>query len=452
MSDKNTIVALATSHGESAIAVIRVSGPLSKEIAEAAFAPKLEAHPRLSRFGKYVSMTGAIIDECIYVFFKGKASYTGEDSIEISCHGNPLICNKIISDLYDRGCEAAAPGEFTRRAFLNGKIDLSQAEAVMSVISASSERALASANKLLSGELGKLVSEWSSKMLGLLAEIEAQIDFSDEGIIESDISHFKNEIDKLLSCLSNTANSARYGNLIRDGITVLILGAPNAGKSSLMNRLVGSERSIVCDEPGTTRDFISENFNIGNYRIRILDTAGLREDVKSAVEQIGIRKTMECLDIADLIVFVADSSTKEPVIPLGIMRRISPENTIVVLNKSDLPRVMDTDRFLEKFERVSISAIADSSREIVASAIIKFIEDKKIVPDKDLLIVGERQAELLMGACRSLTLAKEKISQIPLEFIAEMLRDSMENLSEIVGTFDNEKVLDKVFSNFCIGK
>ncbi len=452
MSDKSTIVALSTPNGESAIATVRVSGPLSKSIAEKAFTSRSKLAPRVSRFGEYIASSGDAIDDCVCVFFQGPESYTGEDSLEISCHGNPLIYNSIISDLHDRGCIAASPGEFTRRAFLNGKMDLSQAEAVMGVISARSQIELSSAQKLLSGGLGKLVSKWSEMTLALLSEIESQIDFSDEDIEIISITKIKDGVNELLHELETVADSAKYGNLIRNGITIAILGAPNAGKSSLMNKLTGYERSIVSDEAGTTRDFISESLGLKEYRIRILDTAGLRENTQSAIERMGVEKTIECLETADLFLLVVDTSTAEPTLPESVLKKLSPKNTLIIFNKNDLPCSFDTEKTFIGFDRVSVSLLQSSSRKILLEKIGSFLEKEKIVPPNELLIVGERHAELLTKACSALRSAKEDASKISLEFVAGILRGVLEDLSEIVGTFDNEKVLDKVFSKFCIGK
>lgn len=452
MGETSTITAFATPLSESAIAVIRVSGPDSHKIAKEAFGVKKELKARYSVFGVYKSISGDALDECLYITFKDKSSYTGEDALEIYCHGNPFIAKKIFSDLIARGCRQALPGEFTRRAFLNGKMDLTQAEAVADVISARSEIALNAAQKLLSGTLGKKISEWNEKIIRLLAEIESQIDFSDEEVPDLDRAYFEPKLSEIISELKNTENTARYSSAVHEGINVVIFGPPNAGKSSLLNVLVGEERALVSEEAGTTRDFISENINIGPYRIRILDTAGIREHAASKIEAAGIRRSIECMQKADFFIFVVDASVEAPEIGEEANALITPENTLLVLNKSDLGSVLEANGFLPGFERISLSLLDSGAYEALSEKILGVLKSKEIVPKDDVLIVGIRHAESLSRARDYLEEAIQSLGIVPLEFTANNLRSAMSELSEILGRFDNERILDKVFSSFCIGK
>lgn len=452
MGETSTITAFATPLSESAIAVIRVSGPDSHRIAIEAFSSKKELKARYAVFGIYKSVSGDALDECLYVTFNDKSSYTGEDSLEIYCHGNPFIAKKIFSDLISRGCRQALPGEFTRRAFLNGKMDLTQAEAVADVISARSEIALNAAQKLLSGTLGKKISDWNEKIVRLLAEIESQIDFSDEEVPDLDRHFFEPKLAAIISELKNTENTARYSSAVHDGINVVIFGPPNAGKSSLLNVLVGEERALVSEEAGTTRDFISENINIGPYRIRILDTAGIREHASSKIEEAGIKRSIECMKKADFFIFVIDASSEIPEISDEVRSLISTDNTLLVLNKSDLGLVRDADEFLPGFERISLSLLGSGVYELLSEKVLSVLKNKEIVPKDDVLIVGIRHAESLSCARGYLEEAIQSLGIVPLEFTANNLRSAINELSEILGRFDNEKVLDKVFSSFCIGK
>lgn len=452
MAKESTITAFATPLSESAIAVIRVSGPDSGKIAREAFGSKDIPKPRYSKYGVYRSASGEVIDECLYVFFNNKASYTGEDSLEIYCHGNPFIAKKIVSDLIDRGCRQALPGEFTRRAFLNGKMDLTQAEAVADVISARSESALNAAQKLLGGTFGKKISEWNEKITHLLAEIESQIDFSDEEVPDFDKDYFKEKIRSVIVDLKNTENTAKYSAAVHEGINVVIFGLPNAGKSSLLNTLIGEERALVSDEAGTTRDFISENITLGKFRIRILDTAGLRDDASSKLEKAGIERSLECMKKADFFIFVVDSSSAQPLINDAVKSLINPENTLIVFNKSDLAPGFEIEEFLPEYDRVPVSLLDSGAYEVLKENILKALEKREIVPPGDILIVSARHAEFLSGAGKYLEEAEAMVDQVPLEFIANNLRSSMNELCEILGRFDNENVLDKVFSSFCIGK
>lgn len=452
MPKESTITAFATPLSESAIAVIRVSGPDSSKITREAFNIKGELTPRYSKYGVYKSIVGELIDECLYVFFKDKGSYTGEDSLEIYCHGNPFIAKKIFSDLVARGCRQALPGEFTRRAFLNGRMDLTQAEAVADVISARSESALNAAQKLLNGTFGKKISDWNEKITHLLAEIESQIDFSDEEVPDFDTEYFKEKIRRVILDLKSTENSAKYSAAVHDGINVVIFGLPNAGKSSLLNTLIGEERALVSDEAGTTRDFISENITLGKYRIRILDTAGLRENAASKIEQAGIKQSLECMKKADFFIFVVDASGAVPLVSEEVKAQINPENTLVVFNKNDLPAGFESDRFLPEYDRVSVSLLDIEAHEVLKKSLLNALEKREIVPPDNILIVSARHAEFLAKAGKYLEEAEIMVDQVSLEFIANNLRSSMSELCEILGRYDNENILDKVFSSFCIGK
>lgn len=452
MAETSTIAAFATPLSESAIAVIRVSGPDSHKIAKEAFKPKKELKARYAAFGVYKSVSGEAMDECLYIIFNDKSSYTGEDSLEIYCHGNPFIAKKLFSDLRERGCRQALPGEFTRRAFLNGKMDLTQAEAVADVISARSEIALNAAQKLLSGALGKKISDWNEKIIHLLAEIESQIDFSDEEVPELDCSYFEPKLAEIVSELKSTENTARYSSAVHDGINAVIFGPPNAGKSSLLNILVGEERAIVSEEAGTTRDFISENINIGPYRIRILDTAGIREHAASKIEEAGIKRSIECMKKADFFIFVVDASEPLPAIGDDVKSLISSGNTLLVLNKSDLGSTFKAEDFLPGFENISLSLLNPMSYEALSEKILNVLKNKEIVPQGDVLVVSARHAEALFRARCYLEEAGKNAGVVPLEFTATSLRSAINELTEILGRFDNEKILDKVFSSFCIGK
>ena len=451
MSDSTTIAAFATPAGSSALAVIRVSGELSRTVAENALG-KASVVPRRAFLGEYRSLSGKTLDECLCTFFEGPASYTGEDSLEICCHGNPFISRRIIEDLFSRGCRSALPGEFTRRAFLNGKMDLSQAEAVSDVISANSERAYEAARKLLSGELGRRIAAWNEKILTLLAETETQIDFSDEEVPETNPEDFRMKVNALLCELKRTEESSRYSSRVHEGVNVVIFGAPNAGKSSLMNAVLGTERALVSPEAGTTRDFISESVSVGSHAVRLVDTAGIRDDAGSEIEKSGIRRSSECVEKADFLVFVVDVSEPPPVLSETFKKSVSPENTLIVFNKIDKKSYFNVSEFMTGFESVSLSLLDPGASDIFKAKLSSLLEEKEIVPAEDVLVVSSRHAEALKKAESELTAAAEIAGTVSAEFVSARLRNALEDLSEILGKFDNEKVLDKVFSSFCIGK
>src|SRR5688572_9346788 len=288
----DTIAALATPVGTAALAVLRASGPDTRRIAGELL--RGTPPPRVARHGDYHDRAGMLVDDVIVTFFESPRSYTGEDALEIACHGNPFIAQKILEDLFVRGCRPAEPGEFTQRAFLNGRMDLSEAEAVMDVIHARSERALAAASLQLRGSLGRRMNVLIDSLLGVLARIEAYIDFPEEDLPAADRAFVASEVSRLSTETERLLATSHYGELLRDGIKTVIVGEPNVGKSSLLNRLVGRDRALVSPEPGTTRDFIEERVMIGSHLLRLIDTAGLNPS-PARLEELGIEMTRQRL-------------------------------------------------------------------------------------------------------------------------------------------------------------
>ena len=303
MPATDTIVALSTPVGESAIAVIRLSGPACSDLGEAVLQRVKPLKPRYAHYGSYVSIDGRLIDDCVLTLFEQGKSFTGEAMLEIAPHGNPLIVQKIMEDLYARGCRPAEPGEFTRTAFLNGKMDLSQAEAVSDLIRARSERSIEVAQRQLHGAVGRKMSELTDRLLAVMAHIEAYIDFPEEDLPSEDQAGPAQDLRRVIQQTRDLIETQHYTALLHEGIKTLIVGEPNVGKSSLINALTGSERAIVSDVPGTTRDFISSFLMLGPWRIEILDTAGLHE-AGDAIEQIGIQHTIEQAETADFFLLV----------------------------------------------------------------------------------------------------------------------------------------------------
>lgn len=451
MLESSTIAAVATPIGASALAVLRVSGDLVPAIIEQIFG-KENLTPRRANFGRYKTISGKIADECVWVFFPAPASYTGENILEIFCHGNPFIFKRILTDLFERGCEPAKPGEFTQRAFLNGKMDLTQAEAVSNIISAQSERSFDAAQRLLTGEFRQRILRWNDQIIELISEIETQIDFSDEEVPALSDSFFQKKIQDLRFELEKTAESSRYAEKINDGINVVVCGAPNAGKSSLLNVIVGFDRAIVSDEAGTTRDFIREKILIGSHSVNLVDTAGIRENVLSNIEKTGIERAFEWIEKADFIIVVVDSSVQKQDFPKDFLDAIARKQTLVVFNKTDLPAAFDKTKILNDFESIELSLLDKNAQKVLKERLLSIFEKNRIVPPESLLVVSARHAECLRKAEIELIEAEKSIGALPVEFISSKLRQVVEDLSEILGKFDNEDVLDKIFSSFCIGK
>lgn len=448
---EDTIAALATPVGVSAIALIRISGPSVLPLAQEIFTSR--PPPRSVQRGDYRDQAGKLLDDVLFVFFQGPHSYTGEDSLEISCHGNPFIAQKILEDLLARGCRSADPGEFTQRAFLNGKMDLSQAEAVMDLIHAQSESALAVANEQLRGALGRHLGALTDRLLGVIARVEAYIDFPEEDLPPEDRIGLKSEIAALRADADRLLATGHYGSLLRDGIKTVILGAPNAGKSSLLNRLVGRERALVSPEPGTTRDFIEERILLGAHSLRLIDTAGLNPS-PAPLEKLGIEKTLERVAEADLLLLVLDATAVVAELPAELARCIGDRPTIVVLNKVDLLEDRPTPPIDAKGNPVVlVSALRNQGIGKLVEEIERKAEASRVQVGSEVIAVSARHVQALRQAGVALRDAADKLSSpAPAELLASDLRDALFAFGEIVGKVDHEEMLDQLFAKFCIGK
>ncbi|MDR1590981.1 MAG: tRNA uridine-5-carboxymethylaminomethyl(34) synthesis GTPase MnmE [Puniceicoccales bacterium] len=446
----DTIVALGTPFGVSAIAKIRVSGPLTRTLMGRHFGKEnLATHSVF--LANYRSTSGKVFDQVILLFFSGERSYTGEDSMEIDCHGNPLIIRLIIEDLQLSGCRMAEPGEFTKRAYLNHKIDLCQAEAVLDIIHATHESALEVSQKQLQGTLSEKIFNFSDGLLSLLAEIEARIDFVDENL-EFD-SGILDKFDKILNEIKKIIDSHKFRKTLLHGISVVIVGHPNAGKSSLLNALLNEERALVSDIPGTTRDFICETITIEGFLIKIVDTAGLRA-TDDAIEQLGIQKTIEHIRSADLCLIIVDQNVPLPIGEI-IVNELQKKVCILVFNKMDLtknlpPNFLET---LKDFSQISISAKHGMGIDVLKATIAGKIRENKFVPTATTIAINERHREIFQTAHDLIASAKNVLdNQQSYELCASDLRLALEMLGQITGQYSTEEMLGKIFNQFCVGK
>ncbi len=445
----DTIAALATPVGTSAIAVVRASGPQTVALVRTVFgsAPP----PRLAQHADYRDLTGALVDDVLFTFFAAPNSFTGEDTVEISCHGNPFIAQKILTDLLTRGCRPAEAGEFSKRAFLNGRMDLSQAEAVMDLIHARSERALAAANQQLRGALGRQMDSLISQLINILAIIEAYVDFPEEDLPPEDRQVVQRQLAELLAGTNRLLATNHYGELLREGIKTVILGEPNAGKSSLLNYLVGRDRALVSPEPGTTRDYLEERISMGPHWLRLIDTAGLNS-APSSLEKRGIDKTFEQAADADLFLWVLDSTRPLPALPPALAARMMPANTIAVFNKIDLPPAKHGD-LPRAFPVVNISALQGDGLESLQAAVTKLAESFHVEIGDELIAINARHSHALEQAKACLVTADQKLTQNePSELVASDLRVALDVFGQVSGKIDNERILDQLFASFCIGK
>jgi len=447
-----TIVAAATPYGESALAVVRASGPLCAKLADDCLGLGVNAEPRRTFRRDYRAINGRVLDSCVAVFYADQRSFTGEPSLEVSLHGNPLIVQQVIEDLLARGCRLAEPGEFTRTAFANGKLDLSQAEAVADLISARSEQAIHVARRQLEGSVGRRMLEVSDRLLGIIAAVEAYIDFPEEDLPPEDQAGPAANLKELSAELGELIATSHYKTLLHEGIRTVIIGEPNAGKSSLLNTLTGEDRAIVSEEPGTTRDFLTERVMIGPYGLRLVDTAGLR-DAESAIEASGIAKTLEQVKAADFLLVVIDQSAAAPHFPEAVEARLREKRVLVVVNKIDLPMNPGAGNVLPGLPRVRVSLTKGDGFEALRDKIREVLEADRVIPGPDELLVSARHAQALQAARSAIEAARERLREDqPAELVAAELRDALAGVGEVIGKVDNERMLDKLFASFCIGK
>ena len=452
MPTADTIVALSSPSGESAIALIRLTGPACAELALAITQRSQPLKKRYAHFAKYINTSGTLIDECIFTYYADKQSFTGESMLEIAPHGNPMIVQKILADLIARGCRPAEPGEFTRTAFLNGRMDLSQAEAVSDLIRARSDRSLEVAQRQLYGSVGRKMSELTERLLGVMAQLEAYIDFPEEDLPGEDQEGPASELRKLIVEMGDLMETQRYSALLHEGIKTLIIGEPNVGKSSLINALTGAERSIVSDIPGTTRDYISAFMMLGAWRIEILDTAGIHE-ASDTVEKIGIDHTIEQAETADFFLLVLDANLPCPTLPDSLLQRMNSGNTIVIENKTDLPSARSCADFLPDLQHVRTSLLERTGLSELREIWEKTFDDSLTHGHNDGVVVNARHAASLGEAVDSLELASSKLKLGDYsELIVADMRDAVEHIGQVVGRVDNERMLDRLFKQFCIGK
>jgi len=449
----DTIAALATPVGTSALAVVRASGPACAGLARELIGK--EPAPRMAVHADYHDRQGSLVDDVLVTFFQGPNSYTGEDSLEVSCHGNPFIAQRLLEDLWRRGCRPAEPGEFTRRAFLNGRLDLSQAEAVMDLIHARSERALAAANQQLRGSLGRHLAALTDGLLRLLARIEAYIDFPEEDLPAEDRTTASIELADVLRGTQRLLATRHYGEVLRDGLKTVIVGEPNAGKSSLLNRLVGRDRAIVSAQPGTTRDFLEERLIVGPHCIRLIDTAGLNP-APEELEKLGMEKTLERVDEADLILLVLDGARPIPPLPVSVTDRLKEGRALAVINKCDLLKEPPSPTLpgpLAPLTPVAISALTGEGVERLIDLIAAQADRFGGELGAESVAINARHADALGRACDCLLAAQPKLEQsAPIELLASDLRGALDAFGEIGGRIDNERMLDHLFATFCIGK
>ena len=452
--NQKTIAAIATPQGKSALAIVRLSGPNAlKTAAKFLQIDLLTLKPRTAILTK-ASLEGEFLDEVIALYFPKAASPTGEDLIEITSHGSPFIVSSLLNAALESGAQMAAPGEFTRRAFLNGKMDLSQAEAVCDLIRAENQAAHRAAFLQLSGGISKTLREIKTPLLEMLTHIEACLDHPEEELPPPPEKEFLLSLHKTYEAIFNFASTYERGKKILSGPRICIAGLPNSGKSSLLNALLGRERAIVSEIPGTTRDTIEESLPLAGLTPLLIDTAGIRQQTSDAVEREGIRRTQEALKNSDLALVVIDRSREisleEEKTLLSIANAAKKENkpAIFALNKSDLPRRIDTH-----WEGISVSALLGEGIEDLKKVLSARLSQESL--GHEVLITNFRHHQALTEAGKEILLAENSIRDNIRKWeerAAFHLRQCLHFLGEITGDNADEEVLNSIFSKFCVGK
>jgi tRNA modification GTPase len=453
---KDTIAAISTPVGEGGIGIVRISGGAAEEIARRLFLKKQSGGMQSHRFyyGEIVDPeSGDVLDEAMIVLMRAPRSYTREDVLEIQCHGGYLLVRKVLDLVLRLGARTAEPGEFTKRAFLNGRIDLLQAEAVIEVIRGKTEAALTLAQHQREGLLSKKIVVAKEGILNSLAIIEAYIDFPEDDIILPDCRQIEVSVRQSLSIIEELLDSYHEGKVLREGVSVLIAGKPNVGKSSLLNTLLQEKRAIVTSVPGTTRDIIEEVINIRGLPVKLLDTAGIR-DTEDEIEQEGMRITLEKIPLADLILFVVDASRPFNNEDKLIMQAVSDRPYIVVGNKSDLPSVAEFPDSMNKMKTVMISARNGDGIEDLREAIFSRFIRERILDGREFTALSQaRHRDALEKAKQQLVSFLQSFPGEPgLEFVALDLREALRSLGEVTGETTPDDILELIFSRFCIGK
>ena len=446
MFDDATIVAIATANGIGSISIVRISGANALEIATK-ISKKTTFQPRLASLSSLYDINNEVIDEALVLYFKAPFSFTGEDVIEFQCHGGFAVANMLVNEVLKHGARIANPGEFSKRAFFNNKIDLTKAEAISKIIEARSEDAVKLLARQLKGELTVFVNEIREDLLFMLAYTEVSIDYAEDDLPKDIFEQIKNKMEKIIVKLSNTLAASKRREGMIEGFKVAIIGKPNVGKSSLLNKLLNYDRAIISDIAGTTRDTIEESVRIGTHIIKIVDTAGIR-DASDVIEKIGIEKSIQAINEADIVIALFDNSKicdEEDEKIIQLIEENSNKQIIKVLNKSDLKNQFDKtkiDNFIELSTKEDINPLIKK---------IELILDSNTHSD-EMTLISKRQILSVENTLYNINLSKNPLDSGELEFFAHYITEALEQISSITRPYENDEMLDVMFGEFCLGK
>lgn len=459
---EDTIVAIATPLGEGSIGVVRISGPEAIAVGRRVFQPKVNQDWYIKEnyklvYGHVVEPDSReIIDEVLLSVMRGPRSFTAEDVVEINCHGGIVPLRRVLEVVLRQGARLAEPGEFSKRAFINGRLDLAQAESIIDIIRAKTDAGARIAMSQLGGKLSEKVHGLQNELLGLLAKIEAFIDFPEDDIPEATLEEMAHRCNGLLIVIEQLLESADTGKVYREGLRTVIVGKPNVGKSSLLNALLREQRAIVTDIPGTTRDVIEEVLNIKGVPLKIIDTAGLRE-TQDLVEKLGVERSRQLLNQADLVLLVLDASTGLSEDDLNVINLIKDKKVLVLINKIDIAdNAIETDQLKQLIgysDVLEISAQKDIGLDRLEQSILDLVFQGKITAADNVLVSNSRHKHALERAKQHLLEAGRGMQQsVPPDLVSIDLKSAWEILGEITGNTVTEDLIDRIFADYCIGK
>ncbi len=454
----DTIAAIATAIGEAGIGIVRLSGQEAIPIARLVFRPVRGSIDNTLNFqGKYghiIDDRQQIVDEAIVMVMRGPRSYTGENVVEIQCHGGVVVVQRILQLVLEKGARLAEPGEFTKRAFLSGRLDLTQAEAVIDVIRAKTDVSLGLAMQQLEGSLSQRIQGLKEKLYDIIVRVEASIDFPEDDVPEVESQEMINILNNIILDIEKLISTADDGMVFREGLKTVIVGKPNVGKSSLLNRLLNENRALVTDIPGTTRDVIEEVLNLQGIPLRLLDTAGIRES-EDLVEQLGVQRAMELVDQADLILHVLDRSAHLSEEDQVLLTKTAKKKRIIIINKTDLPAVWGPEALpiTKSTPIVEISLITNDLDPLIRT-IISLVQNGFLQrTDQSAIITRTRHKNSLLHAKEDIEQALDTLQAgLPIDLIAVGLQGAIEHFGEITGETVRENIVDRIFAQFCIGK
>ena len=447
-----TIAAIATPPGSGGVAIIRISGNEALDVASKIFTGQvLRYASHTAHFGSVQSLSGTKIDTALLLVMRAPRSFTGEDTVEIQCHGGSLVARHVLDAVLSAGALPALPGEFTFKAYLNGKIDLAQAEAIQSLIAAKNDHALLASEQQLEGALSEKIRSFQTRLTDIAAIFEAWVDFPEEGLEFAAFGEVIEKIETVQKEIKKLIDTFHQGKMISDGVALCLVGAPNVGKSSLMNALLGKERAIVSPIPGTTRDLVEDDFHLNGLHLRLIDTAGIRHTEES-IEEEGIRRSKKAITQSDLVLFVLDATQSNTQEHRELVSYLPPEKTIAVWNKIDLPHEGPLSNL--GFEHVvSVSAFQKMGLDLLHQKIDQILWEKGAGVQQEVIITSLRHKNALSAAYSACSRVIEGLkNELSPEFVSSDMRQALIELGSIIGANITEDILTAVFSKFCIGK